>query len=210
MREQRRDDVVGVDRLGQVVDRAELHRVHRGGDVAVAGEDDAARVRAPALERGYHVEPVAVAEPHVDDGESGRRFLDLQQAVGDRFGGRDGKAALFERLGEPLQERMVVFDDQQAIVRRECSVSPLGWRSSSARRPRYHLRGEPWRMLLRPAHHHTATNSDYRRPAQAATSVNGRSKSLRLQRSRTIAPCSGAADFGTKASRRTVPARSWQ
>src|SRR5579872_5515865 len=50
-------------------------------------------------------------------------------------------------------------------------------------------------IVLRPAHHHIATNSDYPRPAQAATRVNGRSKSPRLQLSRTIAPCSGAGRF---------------
>ena len=42
-REQRRDHVVGVHRLGEIVDRAEFHRIHGGGDVAVAGEDDGAR-----------------------------------------------------------------------------------------------------------------------------------------------------------------------
>ena len=70
-RQQRCHHVVGVDRLGEIVDRAEFHRVHRGGDVAVAGEDDGARIGTTALERGDHVEAVAVAEPHVDHGEGG-------------------------------------------------------------------------------------------------------------------------------------------
>jgi hypothetical protein len=55
---------------------------------------------------------VAVAEPHVDHREGGRGLLDLQQAVGHRHRGSDAKAAALERLGKPLQERMVVFDDQ--------------------------------------------------------------------------------------------------
>jgi hypothetical protein len=71
-REQRIDDVVGVDRLGQIVERAELHGGHRGRDIAVAGEDDRACVGTPPLERRDHVEAVAVAEPHVDHSESGR------------------------------------------------------------------------------------------------------------------------------------------
>src|ERR1700727_1511889 len=39
-REQRRGDVVGIDRLGAIIDRAEFYRVDGGGDIAVAGEDD--------------------------------------------------------------------------------------------------------------------------------------------------------------------------
>ena len=49
--EQRRDHVVGVHRLREIIDRAELHRVHRGRDIAVAGENDGAGVGAAALER---------------------------------------------------------------------------------------------------------------------------------------------------------------
>jgi hypothetical protein len=71
-RQQRGDHVVGVGGLGEIVDRAELHGVHRGGDVAVAGEDDGARVGPALLERRDDVEAVAVAEPHVDHRE-GRR-----------------------------------------------------------------------------------------------------------------------------------------
>ena len=97
--EQCRDDVIGIDRLGQVVDSAKLYRVHRSGNVAIAGEDDAARIGPPALECGNHVEPVAVAEPHVDHGKGGCGFLHLQETIGDRLGCRHGKAALFERLG---------------------------------------------------------------------------------------------------------------
>ena len=55
----------------------------------------------------------AVAEPHVDDCVSRRGFFHLHQAVGNKLGGDYGKAALLERLGEPLQEGKVVLDDQQ-------------------------------------------------------------------------------------------------
>ena len=75
VRQQSRRHVVGVDRLGQIIDGAELHRVHRGGDIAVAGEDDAARLGPAALERADHVEPVAVPQPHVDHREGGRGLL---------------------------------------------------------------------------------------------------------------------------------------
>jgi hypothetical protein len=47
-REQRIDDVVGVGRLCKVVDRAELHGVDHGRDIAVAGQHDPAGVGAPS------------------------------------------------------------------------------------------------------------------------------------------------------------------
>ena len=45
-REQGRGDIVGTNRFGQIIDCAELYRIHRGGDIAVAGENDGARFRA--------------------------------------------------------------------------------------------------------------------------------------------------------------------
>src|SRR5579864_4482028 len=65
-REQRGSDVVGIDRLGEIIDRAELYRIHRGGDVAVAGEDDGARFRPALFHRRNNVEAIAVAKPHID------------------------------------------------------------------------------------------------------------------------------------------------
>ena len=50
---------------------------------AAVGEDEGARAGA-ALERGDHVEPVAIAEPHVDYGEGGRRFFHLLQPLSER------------------------------------------------------------------------------------------------------------------------------
>jgi hypothetical protein len=42
-------DIIGVDRLGEIIDRAKLHRVHRGCDIAVAGEDDRAHFGSALL-----------------------------------------------------------------------------------------------------------------------------------------------------------------
>ena len=42
--------------------RAELHGVHRGRDVAVAGEHHAVRLGAALLQRRDDIKPVAVAE----------------------------------------------------------------------------------------------------------------------------------------------------
>ena len=117
-REQGGHHVVGVDRLGEVVDRAHLHRVHRGGDVAVAGQDDGAGVGAAALERGDHVEAVAVAKTHVDHRIGRRGGLQMDQPVGDRLGGHHSEAAALHRARQPLQKRLVVLDDQKSAVAR--------------------------------------------------------------------------------------------
>ena len=73
---QRVIDVVGVGGLGEIVDGAELHRGDRGGDIAVAGQHHGARLGAHILQRGDHVDAVAVVEPHIHHGESGRAALE--------------------------------------------------------------------------------------------------------------------------------------
>ncbi len=81
-----------------------------------------ARASGPALFHGRDdVEPVAVAEPHVDDRKGRRGLLDLQQPVGDRFGGGHRKAAALHGAREPLQERFVIFDDQKRTLVRNRS-----------------------------------------------------------------------------------------
>jgi hypothetical protein len=50
------------------------------------------------------IEAVAVLQPHIDHREGGRGTLELGEAVGDRFGGRDREAAAFHGAGEPLQK----------------------------------------------------------------------------------------------------------
>src|SRR5262249_62368664 len=85
-------------------------------DVAVAGKDEGGGIGPAAVERRDHVEAIAVLEPHVDDGKSGRGGFELAQPLGDRFGGGYREAAAFHGGGEPLQERFVVFNDQQRAI----------------------------------------------------------------------------------------------
>ena len=103
-RKQRRDHVVGIDRLGEIVDGAELNGVHGGRDVTVAGEDDGAGLGTALFHGGNNIQPVAVAKPHVDHRESRGRLVHLQQAFGDQLGRRDDEAPRFHRAREPLKE----------------------------------------------------------------------------------------------------------
>ena len=109
-------DLVRVGGLRQIVEGAHLHRRHRGRDVAVAGQDDAAGIGTAVLEALDHVEAVAVAEAHVDHGEGRRLVLDRGNAVGHAFGDANLVAAALHGAGEAGREGPVVVDDQEALV----------------------------------------------------------------------------------------------
>src|SRR6516164_4985341 len=110
-REQRRSYVVGIYGLGEIIYRAELHRIHRARYVAVTGEDDGAGFRATLFDGRYYVKAAtAAAKAHVHDGESRRGFLHLQQPVVDRFRCRHHEATAFHGASEALQERLIMTD----------------------------------------------------------------------------------------------------
>ena len=106
-------DLVGIGGLGEIVDRPEFDRGHGGGDVAVAGQDDHPRIGPALADELDDVEAVAVLQPKVDDGECRRGGIDLAQAFGDGIGGIDREAARLHGAGQPLQERLVVVDDEK-------------------------------------------------------------------------------------------------
>ena len=112
---QRRDDLVGVDGLGEIVERAELDRDDGGGDRAIAGQDDRARVGPPFLQGPHHVEAAAVAELEIDDGEAGRASPEGRQASATLVGDTGCEAARRHGAAEPFGERLVVIDDQQRV-----------------------------------------------------------------------------------------------
>ena len=68
-------EVRHVHRLGQEVLGAELHGAHRGGDVAVAGEEDDRGV--PVAQMLQHLHPVHAGKPEIQDDDVG-----MQPVVG--------------------------------------------------------------------------------------------------------------------------------
>ena len=211
MRQQRRDHVVGVGRLGQIVDRADLHRVDRGGDIAVAGQDDAARFGPAALERRDDIEAVAVAEPHVDHREGRRRLLDLAQSLGDRFGGRDGEAARFHA---PPGAAGTTCRPRRSVAMRSAGMS-LRASVVAVMQPRY-----PTSSPMHKSRITILSSAQVTPPIQTLVSCSAElrgnasavcSKSARSQRTRTTAPCSGERPVERRrASRPSVPAGSWR
>ena len=116
LRAQRGADVVGIGRLGEIVDGAHLHRGDGGGDVAIAGQDDAARLGPATLQRRDDLEAIAIGKTHVDHREGRRAALDARQPVRHRFGRGHGEATRFHGTRETLQERAIVIDDQQRAI----------------------------------------------------------------------------------------------
>ena len=66
-------EVIGVDRLGQEVERAVLHGRDRVLDAAVRGHHDDRQVGVDLLRRAEDAEAVAVAEPQVRQHDAGPR-----------------------------------------------------------------------------------------------------------------------------------------
>ena len=106
-------DRVGIGRLRQIIDRPGLDRRDSCRDVAVAGQHDDAGARTGLLQCGDDIEPAAVTQPHVDNGESRQLIGRRGDPGGDAVGGRHDKAASLHCAREPLAQRCVVVNDQQ-------------------------------------------------------------------------------------------------
>ena len=127
LRKQRIDHVVGIDRLGEVVDRARLDRRDRGRDVAVAGHDHDPHLRPQLAQDAHQIEAAAFGQAHVEHRELGPVRLGVVARLGDAFGRQHVEAAPLERAAQRAA---------QAARRRRpatgCVPRPE-WRSSRGR-----------------------------------------------------------------------------
>src|SRR6202047_5445647 len=119
------ENFVGIDWLGQIIESPELYGGHGGSDIAIAGQDDAPRVRTLRLQFADHIEPVAVGKPHVDDREGGRAFADCRETFGDRVRGGHGEAARLHAAAKARQEGIIVVDDQERAIWTETALHTL-------------------------------------------------------------------------------------
>src|SRR5574343_455022 len=110
-------DVVGVGRLGEVVARAELDGLDRGGDAGEAGQHDDGHGRVVTVQRLHAGQArAAVGELEVDHrvrgrvaGQQGLHALEVGGTV-------HLPAAALEGAAQRGGQRVVVLDDQQAAV----------------------------------------------------------------------------------------------
>jgi hypothetical protein len=112
-REQRGDDVIGVGRLQEVVDGAKFHRLDGGSDIALASQNDRARVGSLLFEERNNVQAAAVMQSQVDHSIFWRAQLNLAESIGNRRGGYHRKALGFHRARQGLHHRIIVFDNHQ-------------------------------------------------------------------------------------------------
>ena len=107
-----------VDRLGQVVVGAFLHRLDGGLDRALRRQQQRRDVGALLLQRAQQREPVHARHHQVGDDDRRPERRDLLErlfAVARRFG---DEAPALDQLLEPDARRGIVFDDQDALGRR--------------------------------------------------------------------------------------------
>ena len=104
--------VFGIDRLGEEVDRALAHRRHRVLDAAVGGHHDDRQLGVELLGRAQHAE--AVADRQLQVGEDDRRTR-LPQLL-DRFGLvarlEDRVPLRLERVPQHRPQRVLVLDEE--------------------------------------------------------------------------------------------------
>ena len=107
-------DLGGRERLGQVVDGAATHRLHRRIDRRVRGDDDDVETRTGRHQLGDEVEAGALGEFQVDEGE----IEDLPRSMRQRrfrVGGQADRAArALEGEGERRSDVLLVVDDEDA------------------------------------------------------------------------------------------------
>ena len=105
-----------IDRLGQVVVGAFLHRFDGGLDRALRRQQQRRHVGALLLQRAQQGEPVHARHHQIgdDDGRpEGRDFLERFFAVARRLG---DEAPRLDELLEPDPRGGIVFDDQHAFL----------------------------------------------------------------------------------------------
>ena len=127
-------EVVGIDGLGEEVERALAHRPHHVGDGAVGGQQDDRHLRVAGLGGPQHAEPVAVRQLQI--GEDQRRPVALQHLDGVPLvrGLEDAVTGDLEREPQHLPQRIAVFDQQDLAT----NGRPRGLRHSilhNERRP---------------------------------------------------------------------------
>ena len=102
-----------VERLAQVVHRAELDRLDRGVDRRVAGHQDAWQSRSTVADRAQHVEPADVRHPQIDGGKIVMALAELGERLGAVGAQCDVESCPFAHGSDELANGTVVIDDQQ-------------------------------------------------------------------------------------------------
>ena len=115
--------MIGIDRLGEEVERAFLHRRDRVLDAAERRHDDDRQLGIELLRRAQHAEAVAFGQPQV--GQHDRGSAGVQRGFGFGLIARldDGVALRLERMAQHRAQRVLVLDEQNGGWR----LAAHGW-----------------------------------------------------------------------------------
>ena len=116
MGQQGLDDVVGIGRLGHVIDGPGFYRRHRRGDIAIAGQHDDAAIGPRGVQGLDHFQAVPVLQAQIQHGKGRRvRLGDLLGLVHRPDCGHN-EAAPCHGAPEPGAERGIVVENEQGLV----------------------------------------------------------------------------------------------
>ena len=134
----RQDQLIDLEGLGDVVERAELHGADGGVDRAEGRDRDDVRRGGDGLDLAQHVESVEVRHLHVGDDEVDAAGADAFDARAPPAHGLDGVAVVLERLAQEVAHLLVVLDDEVMLARsapRARARSARFWAASATLNP---------------------------------------------------------------------------
>lgn len=108
--------VVPVRRLGQVVNRPQLHSGDGGSDGAKGGQYDGAAVRAMIEQRPDHGEALAVSQPNLNHSEGWGGYEDGGPGLREIARASDFEALRFEGPRGSSQMRFVIVHQEETQV----------------------------------------------------------------------------------------------
>ncbi len=104
-------EVIGIDRLGEKIEGAFLHRRDRVLDAAVRGHHDDRHIGVELLRRAQHAKPVAFGQAQVREHDRGA-LLKHAHGLGLIPRLEHGMTLPLERVPEHRTQRVLVFDDE--------------------------------------------------------------------------------------------------
>ena len=128
--------MIGIDRLGEEVERAFLHRRDGVLDAAERGHHDDRQLGIELLGGAQHAETVALGQPQIGQHDAGTRALQRGDGLGLIARFDDGVALRFERVAQHRAQRVFVLDEQDGRIGRDGrarSPQPAGRNAGTAR-----------------------------------------------------------------------------
>ena len=208
--------VIGIDGLGQEVERAVAHRRHGILDAAVGGHHHHGHGGVHGLHRAQHAEAVAGGQPQVGDDDVGLlRAASAALGVGLVAGLDHGVAVRLEGEAQHRAQRVAVLDDEHHRAGRRGVAAAQRQRSQPAGTPALRASSSMSLIALVCAAISRCTRSSsataFRRFCSITARCAGSSRLTKSAVSASIRDCSASAKVFDRSSwSRAAPMRSRQ